>query len=90
MSKFIPASSVQHEMVMQEQRRQYGVKLGTHIRYPDSEQGPFIIRKDKFATLTSEQKLAIKTQGEAILQQLKAPKPTLMKRLKKAARKMLG
>lgn len=46
MSKFIPYASVYREWTQQQKRLDHGLKTGTHVRYPDPNTGPFILRKE--------------------------------------------
>lgn len=50
MSKFIPPSAVHHERVQHGKRLKHGIKLGTHVQWPDDE-GPYVVRKDKLEDL---------------------------------------
>lgn len=82
MSKFIPASAVTFEKYQQQLRAVHGLKLGTHIKFPHAENGPFILRKDKFDALTPEQLASIQAQ-------LPMPQPTVVQKLKRGFKKLI-
>lgn len=54
MSKYLPVSALQREAVMHQKRLHHGLNVGTHVRYPDAELGPFIIKQSLLGTLGKE------------------------------------
>jgi hypothetical protein len=60
-SKYMPYAVVKREYDMQQVRREYGLKSGTHVKWPDKEKGPYIILSKKASILD-----AIKAAAEKV------------------------
>lgn len=93
MSLYMPAYIVRNELIQQQKRREYGLKAGTHVKFPDKNEGPYIFKKTVLARYEAAGMLPlIKQVGEKVLEAQAAAaeqKPSMFKRLSKAARKML-
>jgi hypothetical protein len=89
MSLYMPARVVYAEMKQQELRRIYGVKIGTHIKFPNPDKGPYIFRKDHFDKLDADTVATIEKLGTLVLEAEQQQKQSVFKRLSKAARRML-
>lgn len=68
MSKYLPQKAQQHEFNMQLKRREHGLKVGTYVRFPDAEKGPFVLLASKVNNAKYESEVArMKALGEAYL-----------------------
>lgn len=45
MSKFLPPTAVLNENNQHMKRLRHGLKVGTHVKYPDPEKGPYVLTK---------------------------------------------
>jgi hypothetical protein len=73
MSKYLPYAAQVKEYNMQEKRRAYGLKVGTYVRWPDAEKGPYIVLANKFDELEQAR------IGEIVTQELEAQDSVLKK-----------
>lgn len=51
MSKHMPYAIVAREYAAQQKRREYGLKSGTHVKWPDPKAGPYIVLANKVGQL---------------------------------------
>lgn len=87
MSKYLPAAAVAQEKYQQNIRAIFGVKAGTHMRFPDAEKGPFIVRKDKLAALGPDAQALLAKQAHAAA----GTKPaTRAQKLKRGFKRLFG
>lgn len=54
MSKYIPRTAVERETMQQIRRRAHGLKTGDYVRFPDSEKGPFVLKKSRVESTDPE------------------------------------
>lgn len=88
MSKYLPVIAVEREKLQQQLRAIHGVKVGTHVRFPHAELGPFIIRKDRLEALTAEDQNKLREQAH--LTAGTKPENTQAQKLKKGFKRLFG
>lgn len=59
MSKYLPHAAVVREQMQHLRRLNYGLKVGTHVRYPDADKGPYILKKSVVEKMQIEQAASI-------------------------------
>ena len=55
MSRYMPYSVVLREYMAQQVRREYGLKSGFYVKYPDREKGPYVIKASQEAHIMATQ-----------------------------------